>query len=88
MTNGYRTFSLSANRVGGEGRGEVELISIEKYNPLTLSPSSFVRGEGNFHQVHIPAEIERQRAADKFNHFADQSNRDWFPVAAFNPSFL
>ena len=47
-----------------------------------------VGGEGNFRQVHNPAEIERQRAEKKFNHYPNQSNRDWFPVAGFNPSFL
>jgi hypothetical protein len=88
MTNGYCTFSLSANGVGGEGRGEVVLISIEKYNPLTLSLSPLGRGEGNFHQVHKPAEIERQHAEEKSNCFANQSNRDWFPPAGFKPSFL
>ena len=37
MTDGLCIFSLSANGVGGEGRGEVVLISIEKQNPLTLT---------------------------------------------------
>jgi hypothetical protein len=30
MPNGFCVFSLSANGVGGEGRGEVVLISVEK----------------------------------------------------------
>src|ERR1039457_2029134 len=52
--SGFCVFSLSANGVGGEGRGEVVLISTEKLNPLTLTLSPLGRGEGNLGQAHDP----------------------------------